>query len=108
MLISYWSAIENTTSVITISRSKSFNWPAIYERRVLDKAADHFSQAADFYDNYESSPMSPILKRMGDIYYHQGKYNLALVHYFNAIDHERLQNNIENVVDIRLASLLPI
>ena len=50
-----------------------------YERHVFDKANDHLSQAADFYDNYENSPaLAPILKRMGDIYYYQGKYNLAL------------------------------
>ncbi|CAM3584440.1 tetratricopeptide repeat protein [Vibrio aquimaris] len=103
LLISYWSAIENTSG-LQLAEANRLIGQLFYERRVLDKAADHFSQAADFYDNYESSPMlPPILKRMGDIYYHQGKYNLALVHYFNAIDHERLQNNIENVVDIRLA-----
>ncbi|RSD30610.1 tetratricopeptide repeat protein [Vibrio pectenicida] len=103
LLISYWSAIENTSS-LQLAESNRLIGQLFYERRVLDKAADHFSQAADFYDNYEISPiLPPILKRMGDIYFDQGKYNLALVHYFNAIDHERLQNNIENVIDIRLA-----
>ncbi|GLT17337.1 hypothetical protein GCM10007938_11140 [Vibrio zhanjiangensis] len=103
LLTSYWSAIENSSG-LQLAEANRLIGQLFYERRVFDKAAEHLSQAADFYDNYESSPLlPPILKRMGDIYYLQGKYNLALVHYFNAIDHERVQNNIENIVDIRLA-----
>ena len=71
---------------------------------MLDKANDHYSQAADYYDNYQGSPaLPPILKSMGDIYYHQGKYNLALVHYFNAMDHDRLTNNIDNIIELHIA-----
>ncbi|MFM2589193.1 tetratricopeptide repeat protein [Vibrio sp. TBV020] len=103
LLISYWKAIE-TDSALQLAQVNRILGQLFYERRVLDKANDHFSQAADFYDNYESSPvLAPILKRMGDIYYHQNKYNLALVHYFNAMDHERMQNNIESVIDIRIS-----
>ena len=103
LLTSYWSAIEDTSG-LQLAEVNRLLGQLFDERRVLDKATDHFSQAADFYDNYENSPiLPPILKRMGDIYYHQGRYNLALVHYFNAIDHERIQNNIENVIAIRLA-----
>ena len=103
LLISYWTAIE-TDSARQLAEVNRLLGQLFYDRRVLDKANDHFSQAADFYDNYESSPaLAPLLKRMGDIYYYQGKYNLALVHYFNAMDHERLQNNIESVIDIRIS-----
>ena len=103
LLISYWTAIE-TDSARQLAEVNRILGQLFYDRRVLDKANDHFSQAADFYDNYENSPaLAPLLKRMGDIYYYQGKYNLALVHYFNARDHERLQNNIESVIDIRIS-----
>lgn len=103
LLISYWTAIE-TDSARQLAEVNRILGQLFYDRRVLDKANDHFSQAADFYDNYENSPaLAPLLKRMGDIYYYQGKYNLALVHYFNAMDHERLQNNIESVIDIRIS-----
>ncbi|MGX1924422.1 tetratricopeptide repeat protein [Vibrio sp. NH-7] len=103
LLFSYWRAIESDSGV-ELAKVNRLLGQLFYERKVLDKANEHLSQAADFYDNYEHSPLlAPILKRMGDIYYHQGKYNLALVHYFNAMDHERIQNNIESVIDIRVS-----
>ncbi|MDA0149302.1 tetratricopeptide repeat protein [Vibrio sp. LaRot3] len=102
-LISYWKAIEEDSGAL-LAQTNHLLGELFYNRRVLDKANEHLSQAADFYDNYENSPLlPPILKLMGDIYYHQGKYNLALVHYFNAMDHERMQNNITNVIDIRIS-----
>lgn len=74
------------------------------QRQVLDKALEHLSQAADFYGNYPESPiLADVLKLMGDIYFLQGKYNLALVHYFNVIDHKSTGKNIQKVIDIRLS-----
>ncbi|KJY83757.1 hypothetical protein TW81_06905 [Vibrio galatheae] len=103
LLVSYWTAIE-TDSASQLAEVNRLLGQLFYERKVLDKANDHFSQAADFYDNYEKSPvLAQLLKRMGDVYFYQGKYNLALVHYFNAMDHERIQNNIESVIDIRIS-----
>ena len=103
LLMSYWMSIE-TDSAYQLAVVNQTLGQLFYERHVFDKANDHLSQAADFYDNYDNSPaLAPILKRMGDIYYYQGKYNLALVHYFNAMDHERMQNNIESVIDIRIS-----
>ncbi|MGD8109535.1 tetratricopeptide repeat protein [Vibrio sp. TRT 17S01] len=103
LLIAYWKAIEENASR-ELAKVNQLLGQLFYERRVLDKANDHLSQAADFYDNYEHSPVLPtILKMMGDTYYHQGKFNLALVHYFNAIDHERIQQNLESVIELRLA-----
>ncbi|WP_070962781.1 tetratricopeptide repeat protein [Vibrio sonorensis] len=103
LLTAYWMAIEDNSGA-QLAKINSLLGQLFYERRVLDKANDHLSQAADFYDNYEKSPVLPtILKRMGDIYYYQGKYNLALVHYFNAIDHERIQNNLSHIIELRVA-----
>ncbi|UUM29872.1 tetratricopeptide repeat protein [Vibrio japonicus] len=103
LLKSYWTAIESNSGVSLAEVNQTLG-QLFYERKVLDKANEHLSQAADFYDNYENSPaLTPILKRMGDIYFTQGKYNLALVQYFNAMDHERLQNNVESIIDIRLS-----
>lgn len=103
LLFSYWRAIENDSGV-QLAQVNRLLGQLFYERSVLDKANEHLSQAADFYDNYENSPLlAPTLKLMGDIYFHQKKYNLALVHYFNAMDHERIQNNIESVIDIRIS-----
>lgn len=102
-LSTYWKAVEENAGP-TLAKVNRLLGELFYDRRVYDKANDYFSQAADFYDNYEDSPMlPPILKRMGDINYHQAKYNLALVHYFNALDHEKIQNNIENIIDLRIA-----
>lgn len=103
LLISYWKSIE-TDSARQLAEVNRTLGQLFYERKVLDKANDHYSQAADFFDNYQNSPaLAPILKSMGDIYFQQAKYNLALVHYFNAMDHERMQSNIERVIEIRIS-----
>ncbi|MCW8333393.1 tetratricopeptide repeat protein [Vibrio sp. SCSIO 43135] len=103
LLASYWQSIESNSSAQLAKVNRQLA-RLFYERRVLDKALDHLSQAADFYDNFQNSPaLVDVLKRMGDVYYQQGKYNLALVHYFNVIDHERNQNNIEDVIEIRIS-----
>ncbi|MGF1695038.1 tetratricopeptide repeat protein [Vibrio kyushuensis] len=103
LLIGYWQAIEDNSSgqLAAVNRLLA---QLFYERKVFDIALRHLSQAADFYDNYQSSiVLADVLKQMGDIYFQQSKYNLALVHYFNVIDHERKINKIENVIDIRLS-----
>ncbi|MFB9133463.1 tetratricopeptide repeat-containing diguanylate cyclase [Vibrio olivae] len=103
LLLAYWSAIEENASA-ELAKVNQLLAQLFYERKVLDKSLDHLLQAADFYDNYEKSPALPhVLKLMGDVYYHQGKYNLALVHYFNVIDHEDERSDIRNVIDIRLS-----
>lgn len=102
-LIAYWKAIEEDSRAL-LGKTNYCLGRLFYDRKVLDKASNHLSQAADFYDNYENSPVLPkILKLMGDSYYYQGKYNLALVQYFNAMDHERVNNDIESEIDIRIA-----
>ncbi|MFA0412833.1 tetratricopeptide repeat protein [Vibrio renipiscarius] len=102
-LTAYWKAIGEDHGAL-LSKVNYRLGQLFYERRVLDKAITHLSQAADFYDNYNESPTLPaVLKLMGDIYYLQGKYNLALVQFFNAMDHERTLNNITNEIDIRIS-----
>ncbi|CAH0538935.1 tetratricopeptide repeat protein [Vibrio marisflavi] len=103
LLTGYWLAIENNSSV-QLAVINQLLGQLFYQRGVLDKAVDHLSQAADFYDNYEETPVLPaILKQLGDIYFAEGKYNLALVHYFNVIDHENMQDSVEQITDVRLS-----
>lgn len=102
LLVAYWSAIENDSGVL-LAKANTLLGKLFFNRQVLDKALDHFSQAADFYGRYEQSPDLPIvLKQMGDIYYQQGKYNLALVHYFNVIDHKNNHASLSDDIEIRI------
>lgn len=102
LLAAYWRAIETDASA-QLAKTNSLLAQLFYERRVFDKSLIHLSQAAEFYGNYEKSPVfAAVLKRMGDVYYQQGKYNLALVHYFNTIDHENSEINITSVIEVRL------
>lgn len=103
LLTAYWKAIEEDSSAL-LGKVNYRLGILFHDRRVLDKAIAHLSQAADFYDNYQNSPVLPsVLKLMGDIYYLQGKYNLALVQLFNAMDHERTLDNVISDIDIRIS-----
>ncbi len=103
LLLAYWSAIE-TNSSVQLAKVNQLLAQLFMQRQVLDKALEHLSQAADFYDSYPDSPvLVEVLKQMGDIYFLQSKFNLALVHYFNVIDHPSTDKDIEKVIDIRLS-----
>ncbi|WP_394247926.1 tetratricopeptide repeat protein [Vibrio profundi] len=103
LLFGYWKSVESNLSA-RLAKVNRLLAQLFFERQVLDKALDHLSQAADFYDNYEDSPiLATVLKKMGDVYYFQGKYNLALVHFFNVLDHESTDRNIAQVIEIRLS-----
>lgn len=103
LLLAYWTAIELNSSD-QLAYINQLLAQLFMQRQVLDKALDHLSQAADFYGSYPDSPvLADVLKLMGDIYFLQGKYNLALVHYFNVIDHPSTDKNIEKVIDIRIS-----
>lgn len=103
LLLAYWTAIELNSSD-QLAHINQLLAQLFMQRRVLDKALEHLSQAADFYGNYPEAPiLADVLKLMGDIYFLQGKYNLALVHYFNVIDHQATDKNIEKVIDIRIS-----
>ncbi|MBW3694314.1 tetratricopeptide repeat protein [Vibrio sp. T187] len=103
LLFGYWKSVEENLSA-RLAKVNRLLAQLFFERQVLDKALDHLSQAADFYDNYEDSPiLANVLKKMGDVYFFQGKYNLALVHFFNVLDHESTDRNIAQVIEIRLS-----
>lgn len=103
LLYGYWKSVEGNLSS-RLAKVNRLLAQLFFERQVLDKALEHLSQAADFYDNFESSPiLAQVLKKMGDVYFNQGKYNLALVHFFNVLDHESTDRDIHQVIDIRLS-----
>ncbi|MDN3614954.1 MAG: tetratricopeptide repeat protein [Vibrio gallaecicus] len=103
LLYGYWKSVEGNLSS-RLAKVNRLLAQLFFERQVLDKALEHLSQAADFYDNFEKSPiLANVLKQMGDVYYFQGKYNLALVHFFNVLDHESTDRDISQVIDIRIS-----
>ncbi|EDP57004.1 tetratricopeptide repeat protein, partial [Vibrio sp. AND4] len=88
LLYGYWQSIESDSSA-RLAKVNRLLARLFQERRVYDKAIEYLSQAADFYDGYPGSPiLADVLEQMGDIYFHQGQFNLALVHYFNVLDHD--------------------
>lgn len=102
LLSGYWSAIENNKPIHLAKINRTLA-ELFLKKSVFDKSLEHLTQAADFYDNYENSRiLSDVLKKMADIYYIQGKYNLALVHYFNVLDSETKNQDIESIVSLRL------
>ncbi|PMH37502.1 hypothetical protein BCU68_07765 [Vibrio sp. 10N.286.49.B3] len=102
LLFGYWQSIEHNLGS-RLAKANRLLAQLFFERRVFDKALEHWSQAADFYDQYENSPLSAlVLKSMGDTYFAQHKYNLALVHYFNALDNDSTNHNTASIINIRL------
>ena len=103
LLYGYWQSIENDSGA-RLAKVNRLLARLFQERRVYDKAIEYLSQAADFYDSYPSSPiLADVLEQMGDIYFYQGKFNLALVHYFNVLDHDSTSKNINRIIKIRLS-----
>ncbi|HDU8579098.1 MULTISPECIES: tetratricopeptide repeat protein [unclassified Vibrio] len=103
LLYGYWQSIESDSGA-RLAKVNRLLARLFQERRVYDKAIEYLSQAADFYDSYPSSPiLADVLEQMGDIYFYQGKFNLALVHYFNVLDHESTSKNINRIIKIRLS-----
>ncbi|MZI93524.1 tetratricopeptide repeat protein [Vibrio sp. CAIM 722] len=103
LLKSYWDSIESDSGAM-LAKTNALLGRLFFERQVLDKALVHLSQAADFYGKYDKSPLlAKVLKRMGDTYFLQSKFNLALVHYFNVIDHETSNSDIADVIETRLS-----
>ena len=103
LLYGYWQSIESDSGS-KLAKVNRLLARLFQERRVYDKAIEYLSQAADFYDSYPSSPiLADVLEQMGDIYFYQGKFNLALVNYFNVQDHESTSKNINRIINIHLS-----
>ncbi|MDA0382106.1 tetratricopeptide repeat protein [Vibrio owensii] len=103
LLYGYWQSIESDSGA-RLAKVNRLLARLFQERRVYDKAIEYLSQAADYYDSYPSSPiLADVLEQMGDIYFYQGKFNLALVHYFNVLDHDSTSKNINRIIKIRLS-----
>ncbi|CAH0534249.1 hypothetical protein VST7929_02164 [Vibrio stylophorae] len=75
-----------------------------YQRRIYDQALDTAMQAAEYFEHYQiRQELSQTLTLIADIYQAQGRYNHALVHYFNALDHEQNNAHQHNTVALRLS-----
>jgi hypothetical protein len=102
LLIAYWSAVDRNASS-QLAKANTLLAQVFYARKVYDRALIYLGQAADFYGNYQDVPvLAQVLKLMGDTYYQQGRFNLALVHYLNVLDHEKTNHLISQYIDIRI------
>ena len=100
LLSGYWLAVENDDQAQTAVAN--YELAILFEqRKVFDKALEHATQAGEFFEHYDRSrPLAKTLELIASIYEQQGRFNLALVHYFNALDQE---NQLDS--DIRSARL---
>ncbi|OEF23929.1 tetratricopeptide repeat protein [Vibrio rumoiensis] len=102
LLTTYWMAVKEGDSV-ELARTNRALATLFYSRHVFDKALEHATEAADFYDNYPYSiPLSDTINLMADTYFKQGKYNLALVNYLNLLDNETNQRSIKTIIQLRV------
>ncbi|KJF79914.1 tetratricopeptide repeat protein [Photobacterium angustum] len=100
LLSGYWLAVE-TDDQGQIAQANYYLAELFDERKVFDKALDHATQAGEFFERYKrSQQLAKTLTLIASIYEQQGRYNLALVHYFNALDQE---NQLDH--DVRSARL---
>lgn len=100
LLSGYWLAVENDDQP-QIARANYELALLFDERHVFDKALEHATQAGEFFERYKrTQQLAKTLTLIATIYEQQGRYNLALVHYFNALDQE---NQLKH--DVRSASL---
>ena len=103
LLVAYWNAVDANAGA-QLAKANRLLAQVFLKRQVLDRALVYASQAAEFYDHYPNAPvLAQTLKMMGDIYYQQGKYNLALVHYLNVLDHEFDDQRMDQYISLRLA-----
>lgn len=100
LLSGYWLAVENEDQP-QIARA-NYELALLFEKRhVFDKALEHATQAGEYFERYKrTQQLAKTLTLIASIYEQQGRYNLALVHYFNALDQE---NQLKH--DVRSASL---
>ncbi|WP_261815785.1 tetratricopeptide repeat protein [Vibrio gallicus] len=103
LIQSYWFAIEQDNAQL-IARANNLLADLYIARQMYSKAQEHLSQAASYYGQYEHSPIfAKVLRKLADVYFIQGRYNLALVHYFNVLDLELAEKDLEEIIDLRLS-----
>lgn len=97
LLSAYWLASENDYTA-QIARANVALARLFRDQGIFDQAIEHANQAAEYYERHMMGrALSDTQLLLGDAYYLQGRYNFALVHYFNAMD-------IENTFDKTPAS----
>ncbi|RYU64748.1 hypothetical protein ERW51_16850 [Aliivibrio finisterrensis] len=102
LLSAYWQSIEADRSG-QLATTNYLLGQLFFERKVLDKALEHASQSAEFYGRYNNSKqLSNVLILIAKIHLKQGRFNLALVQYFNALDQEKEKNNVNKLISLRL------
>ncbi|WP_299020376.1 GGDEF domain-containing protein [uncultured Photobacterium sp.] len=97
LLSGYWLAVEQENNALTAIAN--YELASLFEqRKVFDKALEHATQAGEFFEHFNRTmPLAKTLALIASIYEQQGRYNLALVHYFNALDQEtQLKHDIRS------------
>nr|WP_086939091.1 GGDEF domain-containing protein [Thaumasiovibrio occultus] len=102
LVTAYWLANEEVNQLK--QAHANFLLAKLYKRRhIFDKALDHASEAGDYYEKHDLyKPLSETLNLIASIYEQQKRYNLALVHYFNAIDLEKLISRHSHSAQLRI------
>lgn len=102
LLAAYWRSVSEDNSGL-LAKTNFQLAKLFFQRQVLDKSIEHASQAAEFYGRFNyNQNLADILNLMAEIYFRQGRYNLALVHYFNVLDQEKDQQDLSKVIQLRL------
>ncbi|PTB32519.1 tetratricopeptide repeat protein [Photobacterium phosphoreum] len=102
LLSGYWLAVENDDQP-QIARANYELAQLFEERHVFDKALEHATQAGEFFERYKrTQQLAKTLSLIASIYEQQGRYNLALVHYFNALDQENQLKHDPRSASLRL------
>lgn len=105
LLGGYWLAVEQENNAkVALANFELAN--LFEQRKVFDKALEHATQAGEFFEHFNQTlPLAKTLALIASIYEQQGRFNLALVHYFNALDQEnQLRHDIRSA---RCASISP-
>ncbi|MFV0575510.1 MAG: tetratricopeptide repeat protein [Vibrio sp.] len=102
LLTTYWMTIKESDSA-ELAKTNFLLAQLFYRRQVFDKAISHATEAADYYGNFPRSlPLIQTVKLMADTFFQQGKYNLALVNYLNVLDNESHQQDLRDVIQLRI------
>lgn len=97
LLSGYWLAVESESKAKIASAHYALAM-LFEQRKVFDKALEHATQAGEFFEYFQrTQPLAKTLALLASIYEQQHRYNLALVHYFNALDQEnQLQHHVRS------------